>query len=158
MRSRMSEVDTRFSCILSKPMSRWSPKTASRLSGMARSRKVAPSESLGDRIKRFRLAKGITQTDLGALVGVTQRVITYYEVEGSPGPDMIVKLADALGITTDELLGRKAPSARKLDTTTKHLRLLRQFKRIEQLHPEDRRMVLKMIDTLAERTGKRKTG
>ncbi|MGH9366332.1 MAG: helix-turn-helix domain-containing protein, partial [Thermoanaerobaculia bacterium] len=79
---------------------------------MPRKRKKKPgkTETLGDRIRKFRLAKGLTQTELGKMVGVTQRVITYYEVRGvSPPPDLLVRIADALDVWLDELFGRTAP-------------------------------------------------
>src|SRR6266498_1436296 len=128
------------------------------LPSMARTksaREAARSETFGDRLKRFRLAKGLTQTELGDRVGVSQRVITYYEVEGSsPAPELLIKFADALGVSTDELLGRKRGSshARERERATRHMRLLRQFKRLEELHPNDRKTVLKMIDAFAIRS------
>ena len=41
---------------------------------MARKRKKKPgkTETLGDRIRRFRIAKGLTQAELAARIGVPQ--------------------------------------------------------------------------------------
>jgi len=50
--------------------------------------------------------KGLSQTDLGKRVGVSQRVVTYYEVRGvSPTPELLVRIAGALDVSTDVLLG-----------------------------------------------------
>lgn len=56
---------------------------------------------------------GLTQTDLADRVGVTQRVIAYWEREAvSLRPEQVQALADALSISADDLLGRKAAKAR----------------------------------------------
>ena len=133
--------------------------TAPRLLSMARAKKKSASagETLGQRIRTFRLAKGLTQTELGELVGLTQRQITYYEAaEGSPTPEMIVRFAEVLDVSTDELLGRRPAPARV--AATKHMRLLHQFKQLEQLPTEERKAVLKMIDAFASQPRKRKAG
>lgn len=115
------------------------------------------NETFGARLKRFRLARGWTQTELGDHIGITQRVVAYYEAEGgTPAPELLIKFANALGVTTDVLLGRKQERTAK--PAPKNLRLLRQFEQLEQLPPEDRKSVLKMIDALAQRSGRRKTG
>ena len=44
--------------------------------------RTTKSESTGDRIRELRKLRGFTQTELGKLIGVSQRVITYYENEG----------------------------------------------------------------------------
>lgn len=124
---------------------------------MARPRKKKPgkSETLGDRIRRFRLAKGLTQTELAARIGVPQQTVTYYEVHGvSPPPKLLVKLADALDVSTDVLLGRK--TKRKTLPSPENLRRWRRLKRIEELPSHDQKAVLKMIDALADRFGRKK--
>jgi transcriptional regulator with XRE-family HTH domain len=126
---------------------------------MARAKRTtAPAgETLGERIRRFRLAKGLTQTEFGELLGLSQRQLTYYEAaQGSPSPETIVRMAEVLDVTTDELLGRTPSSARPVPAT-KHMRLLHQFKQLEQLPAEDRKAVLKMIDAFASRSRKRST-
>ncbi len=128
---------------------------------VARPRKKKPgkTESLGDRIRRYRLAKGLTQTELGELVGVRQRVITYYEVEGvSPPPELLIKVADVLSVSIDELFGRKSSPKSAASPTPENLRRWRRLKRLEELPVHDRKAVLKMIDALADRAGKRKAG
>lgn len=134
--------------------------TAPRLLSMARAKKKSTSagETLGQRIRTFRLAKGLTQTELGELVDLSQRQITYYEAaEGSPSPAMLVRLAEVLDVTTDELLGRRSSSPSPV-AATRHMRLLHQFKQLEQLPPEERKAVLKMIDAFASRPRKRRAG
>jgi transcriptional regulator with XRE-family HTH domain len=128
---------------------------------MARPRKKKPgkTETLGDRIRRFRLAKGLTQTELGELAGVRQRVVTYYEVEGvSPPPDLVVKIADALDVSIDELFGRRTSLRRGAAPSAENLRHWRRLKRLEELPTHDRKTILKMIDAMANETLRRRAG
>jgi transcriptional regulator with XRE-family HTH domain len=122
----------------------------------ARKKKPGKTETLGDRIRKFRLARGLTQTELGKLVGGSQRVITYYEVRGvSPPPDLLVKIADALDVSLDELFGRKPP-ARRPAAPVESLRRRRRLRRLEDLPRDEQAALLKMIDALADRASKRK--
>lgn len=60
----------------------------------------------GDRLRMFRELKGYTQEQLGELVGVAKTTIANYE-SGKRVPHVakIKRLASALGISGDELLG-----------------------------------------------------
>ena len=54
----------------------------------------------------MRTKAGLTQAQLGNLVGVTKSVISYYELqERSPSPDVLIKLSQIFHVSTDELLG-----------------------------------------------------
>jgi len=60
----------------------------------------------GSRLKLLRTNAGLTQAQLGNLVGVTKSVISYYELqERSPSPDVLIKLSQIFHVSTDELLG-----------------------------------------------------
>ena len=63
------------------------------------------------RIKDLREAKGLTQEALGALLGVNQSTIASWE-SGKKSPTLpnLVRMADYLGVTLDELMGRTAAS------------------------------------------------
>lgn len=60
---------------------------------------------IGDRIKELCRCEGITQKQLAELAGLTEASISRI-VNGNrePRANSIVKLADALGVTTDCLL------------------------------------------------------
>jgi transcriptional regulator with XRE-family HTH domain len=123
---------------------------------MARKRKKKPgkTETLGDRIRRFRIAKGLTQAELAVKIGVPQQTITYYEVRGvSPPPELLVAIADALDVSTDILLGRKkAPGGGAAPVTS--VQRQKHLKRLDELPPHDQKAVFKIIDALAERRAK----
>ena len=96
----------------------------------------------------LRQAKGLTQAELGVAVGVSNRVIAYYEADGAQPPGaMLVDLARALGVSTDELLGVK-PVREQLSPKT--ARLIKRLRRIEELPAADQRAVLKLVDAMLE--------
>jgi len=61
----------------------------------------------GDRIKQLRENAGMTQAELGKLIGVSDRVLGYYESnERFPRKqDVIAKLAEVFNVSVDYLLG-----------------------------------------------------
>jgi transcriptional regulator with XRE-family HTH domain len=107
------------------------------------------TNGFGARLAELRKSRGLTQTQLGEAVGSSKRVIAYYETDGGqpPGP-MLPNLADALGVSIDELLGTK-PIKKK--ESPKTARLINRLRKVEQLSPTDQRAVLKYIDTLYQR-------
>jgi transcriptional regulator with XRE-family HTH domain len=68
----------------------------------------------GRRLATVRQGQGLTQAELGKAVGVSQRVIAYYETESQQSPGaLLAELAQALRVSTDELLGLKPRTRRK---------------------------------------------
>lgn len=113
-------------------------------------------ESIGDRIRKARLAKGLTQTQLGKRVGLSQGMVTYYEVRGvSPSPELLLKLARVLGVTVEDLVGQK-PRTKPPAETPDSVQLWRRLNKIQMLPPQDRKSVLRMIDALADQAAKHK--
>ena len=105
----------------------------------------------GERLAAIRRSRGLTQAELGAAVGVSNRVIAYYEQDDAQPPGaMLVDLARALGVTTDELLGVK-PAKGLADPKT--ARLVKRLRRIEELPASDQRAVLKVLDAMLESRG-----
>lgn len=62
--------------------------------------------SFGERLRLLRKEKGVTQKNLGKVMGITDQAISHYE-KGKRFPDtkMIRKLADYFNVSTDYLLG-----------------------------------------------------
>ncbi len=82
--------------------------------------------------------------------------MAYYEVQGGePRPELLVKMAQVLGVSVDSLTGRQEPS-RRPPVQAEELSLWRRLKRVQELPPHDRKAILKMIDALADRSGRRK--
>jgi len=108
-------------------------------------------DGFGKRLSEIRRSRGMTQTELGKAAGVSKRVIVYYEQDDAQPPGaMLVDLARALDVSTDELLGVKPMDKRNNPKTA---RLLKRLKRIEALPPADQRAVLKFLDALLESRG-----
>ena len=66
----------------------------------------------GKRLQELREAQGLTLRDLDLKSGVREQNLRLYEKGRSPSAQILSDLADALGTTTDYLLGRtegKAP-------------------------------------------------
>lgn len=60
----------------------------------------------GKLLKQLRLSAGLTQAQLGELIGVTKSVVSFYELqERSPSPDVLIKLSQIFHVSTDYLLG-----------------------------------------------------
>lgn len=60
---------------------------------------------LGDTIYRLRKEKGLSQSELGEFVGVSNKAVSKWETyEANPDITLLPLLAQALGVTTDELL------------------------------------------------------
>ena len=73
-------------------------------------KKIAAEITFGQRLTEFRKAAGLTQVQLAESIGSTQRALSYYENDGGYPPLPVVgQLAEALGVSTDELLGVAAP-------------------------------------------------
>ena len=64
-------------------------------------------ETMGKRISDLRKQKGMTQEQLAQQVGVTAQAVSKWENDLScPDISILPQLAETLGVTTDELLGR----------------------------------------------------
>jgi transcriptional regulator with XRE-family HTH domain len=110
--------------------------------------KITTLEGFGPRLAALRQSRGMTQVELGRAAGVSQRVIAYYEAESAQPPgSLLVDLARALKVSTDELLG-VTPVRETLSPRT--ARLLKRLRRIEELPAADQRAVLKLVDALLE--------
>lgn len=60
----------------------------------------------GDRLKQMRIQRGLTQDDLADRIGIGRAQMNRYEREKTqPEPEIMVRLAIELGVTTDWLYG-----------------------------------------------------
>lgn len=63
--------------------------------------------TLGNKIRKLREKRGLTQTELGNLISVGKTTISNYETNySSPDVETIKKIADYFNVSTDYLLGR----------------------------------------------------
>ena len=105
-------------------------------------------KKMGQRLAQLRKARGMSQSELAERVGSSQVGISNYELGLRRLPATLVPLlAKALDATTDELLGITAPTAPDGPNRS----IWRKLRLVEQFPEKDRRMVLQLIETLAEK-------
>ena len=74
-----------------------------------------PPEHLADNIKAVREARGLTQQQIAKAAGITRATWTHLESGGAnPTLAVLIKVADALQVRLDELLGPPRQAARHL--------------------------------------------
>lgn len=60
----------------------------------------------GENFKKLRKSRNITQKELGAKIGLSKAVVSKYENGmGYPTYDVLIRIAQYFGVTTDYLLG-----------------------------------------------------
>jgi transcriptional regulator with XRE-family HTH domain len=110
-------------------------------------RKVDPTSEFGRRLLKLRIERGLTQAQLAEAIDSTQRAISHYEtVADYPPPAVIVALAKALKVSTDELLGIKKQKPPKEPAEVRKLQ--RKFRQVLSLPEKDRRAIMRMINSL----------
>lgn len=71
---------------------------------------------LAQNLTRLREQRGLTQKELADQLHVVRQTVSKWEKGHSvPDADMVLKLADFFGVSTDELLGVEAPEPMNLD-------------------------------------------
>jgi transcriptional regulator with XRE-family HTH domain len=97
----------------------------------------------GSHLASLRKTAGLTQVALADAVGVTRRMVAYYEKESEhPPAAMLVRLAKVLRVSTDELLGVAADRKSHAPSRRWMCRLLE----IERLSKMEQKVLLRMID------------
>jgi len=92
-----------------------------------RKRQESPPESFGQRLARLRKASGYTQTELGEILELSQRMMTYYEREGGrPPAHLLGRMAETLGVSVEELLGLRPVKEKPAPRNSRLWRKLRE--------------------------------
>jgi transcriptional regulator with XRE-family HTH domain len=108
-------------------------------------------EGFGERLATLRKARGLTQEQLGEIVGLSQRMVAYYESQGGQPPGAILPdLARALGVSTDQILGVE-PVQEKVSPTQARIR--KRLRKVEELPSADQKAVLRLVDALLKDRG-----
>lgn len=106
-------------------------------------------ESFGERLARLRLKAGYSQRDLAAEVGISQRMVAYYEKQTAyPPAHLLPVLARVLHVSADILLGLENQKEQRVP---KDSRLWRRFQKIERLGAREKRQIIQFLDTFIER-------
>jgi len=120
-------------------------------------RKKYTMSSFGERLQNLRKARGLTQVQLAEAAATTQRAVSYYETEaGFPPAPAIISLAQALHVSTDELLGLKPPKAAPAENDPEARRQWKRFQMIATLPERDQKAVVRLIHSLVAGSSLRK--
>jgi transcriptional regulator with XRE-family HTH domain len=112
-------------------------------------RKVHPASAFGERLAELRAERGITQAQLAAMIGSSQRAISAYEtVAEYPPTAVVVQLAETLKVSTDELLGVRPLRAARSAEDPEVRRLWKKFQQVLALPEKDRRAVVRLVNSL----------
>ena len=109
---------------------------------------MQPTEGhFGERLASLRQKAGLSQREFARIAGSSQRMIGYYETRAAlPLGHVLSTLAEALGLSVDELVGKKTVVA-----TTRGMRvsphLARRLVLMERLPIKDKREIFSIIDT-----------
>lgn len=104
------------------------------------------SEKFQDRLRKARQDKGMSQSELAERAGFQPSAISHFETgTRAPSFDNLRKLADALGVSIDYLLGRQAESTAAGPVAEQ---LYRDFKKLSS---SDQETVAGMAKMLAEK-------
>ncbi len=107
-------------------------------------------ETLGQRLARACKARGLSQTELAEKIGSIQALVSDYERGNLRlSAEMTIRFAEALGMSTDELLGVKP--GKTADEMS--LSLTRRLKGIETLPAAQQKALLQTIDAFLKSTG-----
>lgn len=104
-----------------------------------------------DRIKKARLNKGLSQSQLAKTVGVHVTNISRYERgENRPTSEVLTKLANELNVTADFLMDGSLDD--KASTVISDKELLSQFQRVANLSNEKKAVVKELIEAFLLKT------
>lgn len=113
-------------------------------------RKAPEATTFGQRLVALRNAAALTQQELADEVGVSRRMIGYYEGQSEHRPTTLLPaLAHALNVSADELLGL-TPTVKR-NGRVRDNRMQRRLQQIESLPPEERRQIMELVDAFIER-------
>ncbi len=105
----------------------------------------------GQRLVQLRKARGFTQQELADEVGLSRRMVAYYESQTQHPPTThLPAFAKALKVSTDELLGTAA--VKRQPVRERDSRLKRRLQQIEKLDAAEKRQVVQLIDVFIERS------
>lgn len=107
--------------------------------------------TIHENIKQLRKSNGWTQAELAERLGTSQKVITSYETGvKTPPVGRLPDLAAVFGVTIEEIIGKQQVTIREaIPHTHKNSRIAKLQDLYEKLKPDEQRVILKQVKTLA---------
>jgi transcriptional regulator with XRE-family HTH domain len=112
---------------------------------------VVSSKQIGERLRELRRQRGVSQVDLAEALGTYQTSISAIE-RGARGltVQQLVKLASALDVSLDEIVGR---SPLPKNGVLNDRRFLKRLQKIDKLSKRQKQTLLGTIDTFLKGAG-----
>ena len=106
-------------------------------------------QAVGGNIARFRKELGLSQRELAAKLGISQRSLGTYEIARNSLPiSLLPEFADFFNISVEELLNKPT---KNIDGRSRSARMLKSLELMEKMPEKDQILVLGMIDSLQEK-------
>ncbi len=115
-----------------------------------------PAALVGSRIRESRLARGMTQADLAAAVGVTRSAVAQWETERAGQiRGNLTRIASVLGVSVQFLLDGSSPPMSERPENGSELALLRLYRNCTE---DDRAFLLRTATRLARTAERERSG
>ena len=110
-------------------------------------------DRFSERLRQLREERNITQTRLAELINVLPRVYNRWE-RGAARPhwDTIVKIADILNVSLDELTVRSDAKDFDAEIKIRNPELHRLYQQADKLSDEDQKVIFAVLDSLIKRS------
>ncbi len=106
--------------------------------------------NFAQRLKQLRTTRNLTQTRLAELLAISPRVYSRWETgDVTPHFDTIVRIAELLEVSLDDLAGRKESQA---PPKIRNHELHRLYQKVDLLSDEDQKALLVVLDSLVKRS------
>jgi transcriptional regulator with XRE-family HTH domain len=110
----------------------------------------APLKDFGQRVRRLREKRGLTQDELATAIGVTIGIVSRYERNVHlPTADKVVALARVLHVTADCLL--RGDRKGEEPVPFQNVRLFERFRSLDRLPKNEQEAVMRIMDAVIER-------
>ena len=105
-----------------------------------------PAPKFGQRMSAFRIAKGLSQSQLADKLGMKRDLVAYYERSAkNPSLELVQRIADFFGVTVGELLNDIPQGRGKLGAPSQ---LDKRIAALRALPRERQKLIIDVIDTV----------
>lgn len=108
------------------------------------------SQAAGSRLRSLREASGLTLRELARQIGEQPTNLSYWERTGNlPRADLIIPIAQALGVSVEEILGQEKP--RRAAAPGGKLR--HAFEQVQRLPRRQQDRIVEVVEALVAKAG-----
>jgi len=113
---------------------------------------VKPQPKFGERLALFRKQRNISQARFAKMLGFSREMVTYYERRAkNPTAEFILKAAEILGVSVNELLGTECKPTRKPGPPSQ---LETRLEEVRKLPRQRQKLALDLLDTILRDPGR----